>query len=147
MSTKDKQEQLVKILKSWQHIENQSIQQTAKIIDKSKNPLIRLVMEIIQRDSTMHHRVEQFIIDSIENENRPVTLTVEDLEQVWGAIESHIEAEAKTGELVSQAMKALSGTKNVAQQYLLTYLENDEKKHDEMLDALALVKRGMYKSA
>ncbi len=147
MSTKEKQEALVNILKSWQHVENHSIQQTAKIIDQSKNPLIRLVMEIIQRDSAMHHRVEQFIIDSIENEHRPVTITVDDLEQVWGAIEGHIEAEKKTGELISQAMKALEGTRNIAQQYLLKYLEHDEKKHDDMLDDLSLVKRGMYKSA
>jgi len=145
MSTKESQERLVKILRAWQHVENHSVAQTAGIIDKTPNPVIRLVMEIIQRDSTMHHRVQQFIIDSIESQ--AVDLTVEDLEKVWDAIEAHIEAERKTEELIAGAQKALAGTKNVVQQYLLSYLGHDEKKHDRLLEDLALIKRGMFKSA
>ena len=145
MSTKEKQEQLVKILKAWQHVENTSVAQTAGIIDKSQNPVIRLVMEIIQRDSATHHRVQQFIIDSIESQ--AVTLTPEELGQVWSAIEAHIESERKTEELVAAAGEALAGTRNVVQQYLLSYLGHDEKKHDQLLEDLALIKRGMFKTA
>jgi hypothetical protein len=145
MSTKEKQDELVKILKAWQHVENHSVAQTADIIDRTPNPVIRLVMEIIQRDSAMHRQVQQFIIDSIES--RAVTLTVEELEQVWGTIEAHIESERKTEELIAAARKALAGTRNVVQQYLLSYLGHDEKKHDQLLEDLALIKRGMYKSA
>ncbi len=145
MSTREKQARLLEILKEWQHLENHTIAQTAGIIDTTRNPVIRLVMEIIQRDSTMHFRVQQFIIDSIER--AAVTLTVEDLEQVWGAIEAHTEAERRTGELVQEASKALAGTRDVVQQYLLAYLGHDEKKHDRLLDDLALIKRGMFKTA
>lgn len=145
MSTKEQQAQLVEILKDWQHIENGSIAQTAGIIDKTHNPVIRLVMEIIQRDSAMHHRVQQFIIDSFERQ--AVTLTPEDLAQVWSAIEAHIQSEKKTEALIAAAQKALAGTRNVVQQYLLSYLGHDEKKHDQLLDDLGLIKRGMYKSA
>jgi len=145
MSTKESQEKLVKILRAWQHVENHSVAQTAGIIDETPNPVIRLVMEIIQRDSAMHHRVQQFIIDSIERQ--AVELTVSDLEKVWGAIEAHIEAEKKTEELIAGAQKALAGTKNVVQQYLLSYLGHDERKHDRLLEDLALIKRGMFKSA
>ena len=101
-------------------------------------------MEIIQRDSAMHHRVQQFIIDSVEKQ--AITLTVDDLSQVWSAIEAHSEAERRTGELVAAAQKALAGTKDVVQQYLLTYLGHDEKKHDDMLQDLSLIKKGMYRS-
>ncbi len=145
MSTKEKQEQLVEILRKWQHVETRSVAQAAEITDRTRNPAIRIVMEIIQRDSTLHHRVQQFIIDSLEGQ--AVTLSVEDLGQVWDAIEAHIEAERLTGELVAAAQKALAGGKNVVQQYLLSYLAQDEKKHDQLLDNLALIKRGMYKSA
>ena len=145
MSTKENEKQLVETLQSWQHVENESIAQTAAIIDKTSNPVIQLVMSIIQRDSAMHHRVQQFIVDSLET--RALTLTPEDLAQVWQAIEAHIEAEKQTESLVAAARKALAGTKNVVQAYLLSYLEHDEKKHDKMLDDLALIKRGMYKSA
>ena len=145
MSTKEKQAQLVEILKAWQHIENRSVAQTADIIDKSTNPVIRIVMEIIQRDSAMHHRVQQFIIDSLENQ--ALQITPDDIAQVWSAIEAHIEAERRTGELVAAAQKALAGTRNVVQQFLLSYLGHDEQKHDKLLEDLSLIKRGMYKSA
>ena len=145
MSTKEKQEQLVRTLKACQHVENHSVAQTADIIDRTGNPVIRLVMEIIQRDSATHHRVQQFIIDSIESQ--AVTLTPEDLEKVWSAIEAHIESERKSEELVAEARKALAGTRNVVQQYLLSYLGHDEKKHDQLLEDLALIKRGMFKTA
>ena len=145
MSTKEKQEQLVKTLREWQHIENRSVAQTANIIDRTTNPVIRLVMEIIQRDSAMHHRVQQFIIDSFESQH--MNLSVEDLTQVWEAIELHIQAEQRTGALVAAAQKALSGTKDVVQQYLISYLGQDERKHDLLLEELALIKKGMYKSA
>jgi len=145
MSTKQNQEQLVEILKRWQQVENRSSIQCAEIGEKTSNAVIRLVMDVIRRDSAMHHRVQQFVIDSVEKE--AVTLTVDDLEKVWGAIEEHIAAERETGELVSRAQKALAGTRNVVQQYLLAYLAADEAKHDKLLEGLELIKRGMYKSA
>jgi len=145
MGTRAKQEKLVQVLKKWQQIESRRVKQSAEIIERTANPVIRMIMEIIQRDSAMHHRVQQFIIDSIEKE--AVTLTVEELERVWGAIEAHIEAESETEELVSEARKALASTKDVVQQYLLAYLAADEAKHDHLLEGLNLIKSGMYKSA
>lgn len=145
MTTKEKQQQLVAILKRWQLIENRSVAQSAEIIERTRNPVIRMVMDIVKRDSATHHRVQQFIIDTIEKE--AVALTVEELEGVWGAIEAHIEAERETAKLIAEAQQALAGTKDVVQQYLLSYLATDERKHDELLEGLNLIKRGMYKSA
>jgi len=145
MRTKEKQESLVAVLRAWQRIETRSMAQAAAIMEKTRNPAIRMVMEIVQHDSSLHHQVQQFIIDSMED--HAVVLTVEDLEHVWAALEAHIEAERKTGELVAAARRALAGTRNVVQQLLLSYLASDEAKHDALLEDLALVKRGMYKSA
>jgi len=145
MSTKEKQAKLVETLNAWQKIESRSIAQCGEIAERTANPVIQLVMEIIRRDSAMHHKVQQFVIDAVEKE--AVSLTVEELEAVWGAIETHIEAERETERLIAEARKALSGTKDVVQQYLLAYLAVDEKKHDELLEGLNLIKRGMYKSA
>lgn len=144
-NTKQKQEQLVGILREWQEIEHKSMSQSAEIIERTRNPVIRIVMEIIQRDSAMHHRVQQFVIDSLERQ--AIDLTVDDLAKVWVAIEAHIEAERKTAELAAAARKALAGTKNVVQQFLLSYLATDEEKHDRLLEDLGLIKRGIYKSA
>ncbi len=143
-STKANQARLAEILREWQHIENASVVQTAQIMDRTRNPFLRLVMEIIQGDSAMHHRVEQFVIDVLERE--AATLTVEDLAEVWDAIEAHVAAERRTGELVLEAQRALAGTKNPIPQYLISYLGHDERKHDRLLEDLALIKRGMYRS-
>jgi len=145
MSTKEKQAKLVETLNAWQKIESRSIAQCGEIAERTANPVIQLVMEIIRRDSAMHHKVQQFVIDAVEKE--AVSLTVEELEAVWDAIETHIAAERETERLIADARKALSGTKDVVQQYLLAYLAVDEKKHDELLEGLNLIKRGMYKSA
>jgi hypothetical protein len=144
MGTKQNQERLVELLKQWQAVENKSTAQCAEIAEKTSNPAIKLVMDVIRRDSAMHHRVQQFIIDSLEKE--AVTLTVDDLERVWGAIEAHIAAERETEALVAGCRRELAGTKDVVQQYLLAYLALDEKKHDQLLDGLGLIKRGMYRS-
>lgn len=145
MSTREKQEKLVETLRAWQRVENRSVSISTTIIEKARNPVIRMVMEIIQRDSAMHHRVQQFIIDSFESQ--AIALTADDLAEVWTAIEAHIEAERKTAELVATARDALVGTRNVVQQLLLSYLDTDERKHDQLLEDLSLVKRGMYRSA
>jgi len=145
MSTREKQEKLVETLRAWQRIENRSVSISTTIIEKARNPVIRMVMEIIQRDSAMHHRVQQFIIDSFESQ--AIALTADDLAEVWTAIEAHIEAERTTAELIATARDALAGTSNVVQQLLLSYLDNDERKHDQLLEDLRLVKRGMYRSA
>jgi len=142
MSTKEKQDQVVESMRRWQKVENAAVVQTAKIIDETENPLIRLVMEIIQRDSHMHHRVQQAIIDSFTRES--VYIPVDDLAKTWDSIEKHIAIEKKTIELAKANLESLAGTKNVVQQYLLSYLLADEEKHDKLLANLALIKKGMF---
>lgn len=142
MSTKEKLEAVVETMGRWQKLENATVAQTAKIMGETDNPLIRLTMEIIQRDSNLHYRVQQLIIDSITREQ--INVPVDELSRIWTSIEKHIEMERKTIELASQSLEALGGTKNVVQQYLLSYLMEDEKKHDKMLSALELIKKHMY---
>ena len=142
MKTKEKLELLTKNMKRWQKIENAAVGQTSKIMEESDHPLIRLVAEIIQRDSNLHHRVQQAIIDSIEREN--INVFYEDLEKVWASIDKHIQIEKKTIGLAKESLAALEGTKNPVQQYLLNYLLHDEEKHDKLLCDLELVKKRMY---
>ena len=66
MSTKEIQEQIVENMKNWKKIENASVASTGKVIEKTDNPIVRLIMEIIQRDSQMHYRIQELIIDSLE---------------------------------------------------------------------------------
>lgn len=142
MSTKDVQLAIIDNMKRWQKIENASVASTGKIIEKTDNPIVRMVMEIIQRDSQMHYRVQEMIADSLEG--KTYALNPDELAEVWTMIEQHIELEKKTVELAEQAISALKGKKMVVQEYLLHYLLEDEEKHNHILDQLGVIKKGMY---
>jgi hypothetical protein len=130
-------------MRRWQKIENSSVASTGKIMEKTDNPIIRLVMEIIQRDSQMHYRVQELIRDSLES--KAITLTPEEVGNVWGLIEKHAEIEKATIDLAQSSLAAIEGKKGmVVQAYLLEYLLRDEEKHDLLLEKLSEVKKGMY---
>ena len=142
MSTKEVQEAIVDNMRRWQKIENASVASTGKVIEKTNNPIVRIVMEIIQRDSQMHYRVQEMIADSLES--KTMALNPDELAEVWTMIENHIELEKKTVELAEEALAALKGKKMVVQEYLLHYLLEDEEKHNHILDQLGVIKKGMY---
>jgi len=137
--TADRPEELSAILKDWQALENATIAHTTAIIGKTGNPLIQLVMEIIRQDSVMHHRVQQVLLDSLEKQ--AFSLTPEELADIWDMIEKHAEMEKQTIEL---AEKARNNCRLFVQRHLLTYLIEDEKKHDRLLGQLEDFKRKIY---
>lgn len=143
MSTKEAQELIVSNMKKWQKIENASVASTGAVIEKTENPIVRLVMEIIQRDSQMHYRVQELIADSLTT--KAITVTPEEVGAVWELIEKHIALEKRTVELAKSSLAAIEGKKGmVVQAYLLEYLLKDEQKHDTILEKLNEVKKGMY---
>jgi hypothetical protein len=142
MSTKEIQEKIVDNMHRWQRIENASVVSTGKVIERTDNPIVRLVMEIIQRDSQFHHRVQEMIADSLTS--KTVSLTPDELGDVWDMIEKHIDLEKKTVELANEALEALKGKKMVVQEYLINYLLEDENKHNKVLEYLKGIKEGMY---
>lgn len=132
-------EEMVDALKKWQGIERKSMEQTAEIMEQTDNAVIRMVMEIIRQDSMMHHRVQQFIIDSLTRES--VSLTPEELGEIWEKIEEHDEMERGVIEMAKE-LKAKAWTPIHKQ--LLDYLLTDESKHDKLLEQLGELKKGMY---
>jgi hypothetical protein len=141
MSTKEIQQQIVANMKRWQKIEEATVATTGLIIEKTGNPVVRLIMEIIQHDSHMHYRIQEWIADSLES--KTVTLTYEELDRIWSLIERHIELEKKTVAMAQQSLEAIKGKKMVLQEYLLNYLAEDENKHNNLLARLEGIKRGM----
>ena len=142
MSTKEIQEKLVQNMKDWQAIEKQSILSTAKIMNKTDNPVVTHIAEIIQNDSNRHFRIQRLIVNSLEE--KALSLTPEELGEIWGYIEEHIELEKKTIQYAKDSLSLLKGKKMVIQEYLLNYLLIDEEKHDIMLESLGKIKSGMY---
>jgi rubrerythrin len=99
-------------------------------------------MEIIRHDSLMHHRVQQFLIDSVTKEDVPVTR--EDVQEVWEKIEAHDRMEKKT---IQMAEELKNKAWNPVHKQLFDYLLRDEAKHDSLLEQLNEVKSGMTKAS
>ncbi len=87
MSTKELQQRLIERLREWQKLENAQITLTGGVMETTSNPIVSLVMEIIQRDSEMHHRVQQLLIDSLESE--VVTMTAADAATLREKLATH----------------------------------------------------------
>jgi len=136
---KEMNKQLVKTLREWQVIEDKSVKSTTEIMVKTKNPIVKHIMEIIRQDSAMHKRIQQLIIDSFETQ--AISLTPEELGDVWELVEKHIELEKETVRLAEESRK---NSKNFVIRYLLGYLMTDEQKHNEILQQMEDIKSGMY---
>jgi hypothetical protein len=132
----DNLEELVSTLRRWQKIEGATVAQTARILEKTQNPLIRMVMEIIRQDSVMHEKVQQVILDGLEKE--AFSLTPEELGEVWELVEQHLAMERETVEL---GEKARRNCRLLLHRHLLDYLIHDERKHERLLEQLEDIKR------
>jgi hypothetical protein len=128
--------ELATTLKRWQQVESLTIAHTTAILERTKNPLIHLVMEIIRQDSTMHLHVQQVMLDSLEKED--FRLIPEELTVIWEMIEQHAEMEKES---VALGERALRSTPLYFQRQLLAYLMEDEKKHVRLLEQLEDFKR------
>ena len=87
----------------------------------------------------MHHRVQQVLLDGLEKQ--AFTLTPEELGDIWDMVEKHAEMEKATIQLAEQAKNQC---RLFVQRHLLTYLIEDEKKHDRLLGQLEDFKRNIY---
>ena len=133
-------DEMIDLLRTWQGLEREAIETTAQIMEQTDNLLIRQIMEIIRNDSVQHHRVQQFLIDSITR--TPITMSPEDLAEVWGQIEAHDELERQTIELAKELKEQ---TTEPMHRILLDYLLRDEEKHDTILGDLEAFKKHMAK--
>ena len=141
-SGKEIQEHLVEKMRTWQKIEDTSVASTAKIMEETDNAVIKMVMDIIHHDSKMHYRVQELIASSLTEEQ--INLTPDQLSEVWGSIEKHIEMEAAMVSYVDETLQEIKGRKMLVQEYLLNYLKADEQKHDALLSLLESIKKGLY---
>ncbi|MFC1639996.1 hypothetical protein ACFL3B_04445 [Gemmatimonadota bacterium] len=138
----DRVEKMAVLLKNWQKLERKAMDDAAAIIEESNSGLVRMIMSIIRHDSLMHHRVQQFLIDSITDADVPVSR--DDLENIWDRIEQHDVLERKT---IAMAEELRDQAWSPVHKQLLGYLLEDEKKHDGLLEQLREIKLGMSKAS
>ena len=138
----EREEKMIGTLRQWQGLERQAIEETAKIMEETDNLLIRQVMEIIRNDSVQHHRVQQFIIDSMTKE--ALVLSREDMADIFARLEEHDKLEKETIKIANELIKE---TRDPVHKLLLTYLVRDEEKHDQILMSLDELKTHLAKLA
>ena len=132
----DVSKSLIKILKDWQKLEDETIAHAESSMKKTKNKLVKMTMEMIKHDSQKHRVMQQLLIDSLTKES--FVLQPEELADLSEGLNKHLAAEAKTLEL---ADRALQNSELFITRYILSYLIADEQKHHALLSKLNELKR------
>ena len=126
----------LKIMREWQKLENATIKFSLDMLRRTKNPLIRMTMEMIKNDSQKHKVMQQMLIDSLTKE--ALHLSPEELAVLSDGLNKHIAAEAKSLELADEALK---NSELFITRYILSLLIADETKHHNLLGKLNELKR------
>jgi hypothetical protein len=142
MEMANRVDEMVKVLRDWQGIERQAMSFTSEISEKTDSTLIRMIMDIIRNDSHMHHRVQQYLIDSVTKESPAVTR--EDVVAIWESIEEHDATEKRTIALAEQLKK---DAWSPVHKLLLDYLLRSESLHDSLLEQLGEFKSDMTRAS
>jgi hypothetical protein len=129
----------VKTLEDWRSLEDETISLAEKLMQKSNNSFIKLIMEMIRRDSEKHKSMLQFTIDHLTKE--AIELAPQDLIPLAEVLEKHLAAEAKSMGLANQAITQIH---DYFANFVISYLLADEVKHHEMLTRLDQIKGQVY---
>lgn len=128
-------EELAKIMKDWQNLEEETISLAENLMKKSNNDFVKVIMEMIKRDSEKHKIMQQFAIDHLTK--KAMEIAPQDLIPLGDVLEKHLHAEAKS---MGLANVAIIKSKDFFTNFIVSYLMADEIKHHEMLTKLEQVK-------
>jgi predicted polyphosphate/ATP-dependent NAD kinase len=139
---KEQHEQIASTMTEWKSLENRSAESIEKVKAKCSNPLICLMMDIIENDAMVHEKLQELIIGSLQRE--PITLSLDEIGEVIGLIREHTSIK---GEMIRKTESMLVQLKDKSlriQEFLLKTIIADEKKHKEMLEGVEKIRQGLY---
>jgi hypothetical protein len=123
-SQREKDEELLAIVQGWQKLEGNAISYAFDLMRKTRNPLTKMITNLIIHDSEKHKLVQQMIIYTLTEET--LHLSPDELNELSGLINRHVTAE---DEAIRLAEAALDNCGQVSTHFLLSYLIADKKKH------------------
>lgn len=132
-------EELANIIQDWKDLEDDTISLANHLLNDSSNDFVKVIMEMIKRDSEKHKVMQKFVIDHLTK--KAFHLTPQELIPLADVLEKHIQAEAKS---MSLANKAKTKSKDFFVNFMISYLMADEVKHHEMLTMLDQIKGQVY---
>ncbi len=112
----------------WQTIETDNIEQAKKEIPKAKNPLIRMMLQMLKLEAEKRRILQQMIVDSINKE--AVNLSPDELQNLSDHLNRHVDIEEKA---LMIAKEAFEESELAIPRYLLSYLIGDLKKQNSLL--------------
>ncbi len=142
MLMKEQHEQIASMMKDWKLLEKRSAESIDKVKAKCANPLICLMMDIIENDAVVHERLQELIVSSLQKQQ--ITLSLDEVGEVIGLIREHTRIK---GEMIQKTESMLAQLKDKSlriQEFLLKTIIADEKKHKEMLEGVEKIRQGLY---
>lgn len=128
----DFKETLLKLIEEWLKAEDDTIEMTKKVREKSANETIALWMYIIRSDSAKHKRILKFIKKSLTKQ--AAMLSYEDIAAISQMVNTHLKLEQKTVDLGTQITPKV---RLPIEKKLFQLLLEDERKHVAFLESLA----------
>ena len=139
VATTQREEKLVRLITDWKGLENDTITLAEDLQKKSDNPFVKVIMEIIKRDSEKHKVMQQFVIDTLTKE--AIHLSPQELIPLADVLDRHIQAEAKS---MGLANACAIESRNYFVDFIVSALTDDEVKHHNMLRTLDHIKGAVY---
>ena len=142
ISMREQYEQITSTMTAWKLLEQRSAESVEKVKAKCENPLICLMMDIIENDARIHERLQELIVSSLQRQ--PITLSLDEVGEVIELIREHTRIK---GEMIQKTESVLDELKDKSlriQEFLLKTIIADEKKHKEMLEGVERIRQGLY---
>jgi len=139
LESAEKKERFLADVDKWQKMESLSVKTCKEVQKRTENPLIKMIAEIIRRDSESHIDVLKLIKNSLTKE--ALHLTPDELMEIWDLVDGYHKIEQKSVEI---AQEAIRDSRLFEIRYLLTYLLEDESKHLILLNHLDDFKRSLF---
>lgn len=118
------------LIKKWIILEENTIDSASDLINQSKNPIVKNIIDLIKLDSEKHKHILESIRLSLDH---TVTFSTDDLKVVDSFVEKHASLEKNAVETAEQAIEMSSLP---IPRFLLEQLLVDEKKHDSYMEEL-----------
>jgi len=127
------------LIKKWIILEENTIDSASDLINQSKNPIVKNIIDLIKLDSEKHKHILESIRLSLDH---TVTFSTDDLIVVDSFVEKHASLEKNAIETAEQAIEMSSLP---IPRFLLEQLLVDEKKHDSYMEELNELKTNIAK--
>ena len=142
ISMREQYEQITSTMTDWKLLEQRSAESIEKVKAKCGNPLICLMMDIIENDARIHERLQELIISSLQSQ--PITLSLDEVGEVIELIREHTRIKGEMIQKTESVLDQLNDKSLRIQEFLLKTIIADEKKHKEMLEGVEKIRQGLY---